>query len=231
MSAPGRDASERRQVWERRWRERRGEDFEWHLDRVPAQLADLVALQPDLSGPALDLGCGEGVTTSFLAGRFAPTVGVDIAFEAVVEARRQCPRAVFVVADAASLPFRDRSAAFLFDRGCLQNLARPAWSGYFVEADRVLTGAGVLQLLCSKAAPGRAPSLLSARGLRHRAKRILGRHRPPRSPQFLSHQLLIDLAPATLVPAQMEDFPFVTAKGHPRTFTHAVFGRPAGAQR
>lgn len=224
-----RGPTERRREWEERWQEKEGSSFGWHLDEVPAQLPRLLDSSPHPEGAALDLGCGEGVTTDHLAGRFALTVGLDIAYGAAVEARsyalQRQHHPSFVVADAAALPFRDGAFAFVFDRGCLQNMARASWPPYFTETDRLLRPGGMLQLLCSKGAPKAPPPLLSARGAKVRAKRLLGRGGSGSGPQFLSHALLTSLAPASSEVRAMEDFPYTTGSGHHRIFTHAVFRR------
>lgn len=219
---------ERRRVWEARWQDKEASSFGWHLVEVPAELPRLLDSVSLPEGPALDLGCGEGVTTDYLAERFSLTVGVDIAYGAAIQARsfagQHHHHPSFVVADAAALPFRDCAYAFVFDRGCLQNMPRVSWAGYFTETDRILRREGMLQLLCSKGAPKSAPSLLSIRGAKVRAKRLLGRGGGG-GPQYLSHALLRSLAPASYDVRIMEDFPYVTGGGHHRIFTHAVFLR------
>ncbi len=62
------------------------------------------------SGKILDVGCGDG--SSLLAAGACgckAAVGVDISFEAVLEAKRKLPWAHFVVARGDALPFQDNS--------------------------------------------------------------------------------------------------------------------------
>lgn len=217
--------SERRAVWERRWTEQRAEDMAWHLEEAPPELATLLDRAELPPGAALDLGCGNGVATAYLAGRFPVAVGIDIAHAAVTEARRGAagrganPR--FSVADASVLPFRTGAFSFVFDRGCLQNLPRDRWPGYWAEVERLLATGGALQLFCSKAARA-FPPLLSAKGLKARAKWLLGRRAGPR---FLSADLIRGLVPPRLRVVTLEELPYRTTRGGLREMVYGVFRR------
>lgn len=222
-------ATDRREVWEKRWREGSEAEFVWHMDEVPPELADLLDHGATLpTGAVVDLGCGGGVATTWLAQRPEPqlraTVGVDIAHGAVAEARRLAGQegaaASFVVADATSLPFRNGALALVFDRGCLQNVPRQRWSRYFTEVEGALRPGGAHQLFCSKAARS-FPPLLSARGLRRRAAWVLGRRGG--GPQFLSLALVQGLVSASLRAVELEERPFRTNRGQQRTMIYGLF--------
>src|SRR5687768_15603811 len=114
--APG-----KRQRWEDQWQRHRGAEFHWYLSEPPPELVRLVDEgRIPLRGAALDLGCGPGVATSYLAASFHPVVGLDIAHGAVVEARSRARAEnrdpLFLVAEAPVLPFRTGAFSFIFDR-------------------------------------------------------------------------------------------------------------------
>lgn len=216
--------SGRRSTWEERWQAGRESDFPWHMSEIPSELPQLLA-DSELPGTAaLDLGCGGGVATSWLAGRLQPAVGVDIAFPAIEEARSRAGEddvhPSFVVADAAALPFRGGAFSLVFDRGCLQNLPRDLWPTYFTEVESVLPPGGFLQLYCSKAT-GRLPPLMSVKGMRARVAWLLGRR--GHGPQFLSLALIQRLAPASLQTVRLVEMPFRSTAGRMRTMIHGVF--------
>jgi len=220
--APSAGTRKQRTRWERRYTSKQGEDFIWYLDQPPAELVRLVEEGGLPPGAALDVGCGPGVATAFLSRSFSPTVGLDIAFSALTQARERVAKegttAGFVVAAAPVLPFQSGAFSLVFDRGCLQALPREAWPVYFEEVRRLLKPGGTFQLFASK--PVRKfPPLLSYRGLRARARWVLGR----RGPQFLNHDLLRKLAGPSLEAQRMENFTFQPTAGPPRDMTHALF--------
>lgn len=167
---------ERRERWTNRYQRMDGEQFGWFLPVAPRQLIELLdgpsAPKP---GRALDLGCGPGVATCELSGRFDQAAGLDYAYPALERARERLAAegrtAWLLAADAAGLPFCGGSFNLLFDRGCLQNIPRGRWEAYFREVTRVLTLEGVLQLLCSRTT--RRPKLLSARGIKVRLRAVV----------------------------------------------------------
>ncbi|MFE7126192.1 class I SAM-dependent methyltransferase [Streptomyces sp. NPDC057617] len=87
------DVSERyREAWEGYWRatsDAPGEviwDVDPSLSAVPH--SELLLPYADASLPVVDLGCGNGTQTRYLATRFARAVGVDLSHAAIEHARR-----------------------------------------------------------------------------------------------------------------------------------------------
>ena len=90
------DVSERyRESWEGFWRETSdapGEamwDAEAALSAVPH--SELLLPYADAALPVVDLGCGSGTQTRYLATTFARAIGVDLSHAAVEHARRADP--------------------------------------------------------------------------------------------------------------------------------------------
>lgn len=210
--------------WERRYREHPSASFGWYLDHPPDQLVDLVERRLSLSdrGAALDLGCGPGVASNYLAGFFGSVVGVDISLSAVRQARDRVriggATPTFVVAAAPILPFGDETFSLEFDRGCLQCLPRRQWKAYFAEAARLLRPGGTLQLFVSSPTR-RFPPMLSRKGIRARLRWYVRR----RGIRIFSHDELRALSAPHLDCLAMEDSPFQLTTGTLRTMTHAVF--------
>ncbi|MCX5214651.1 methyltransferase domain-containing protein [Kitasatospora sp. NBC_00240] len=86
-------ASERyARAWEGYWAESKGEPGEpfWDADATltAAPHTELFAPHVDRTLPVVDLGCGNGTQTRYLAGHFPRAVGVDLSASAVAHARR-----------------------------------------------------------------------------------------------------------------------------------------------
>ncbi|OIJ97479.1 methyltransferase [Streptomyces sp. MUSC 14] len=81
-----------RNAWESYWRETSDEAGEAIWDCDPALSAEphsaLLLPHADAERTIVDLGCGNGTTTRYLATRFARAVGVDLSHAAVEHARR-----------------------------------------------------------------------------------------------------------------------------------------------
>ena len=230
MSEPGANAPRsghrqpptKRERWEEQWRSRPGSEFHWYLSEPPPELLELTSAS-ELPAGALDLGCGPGVATEHLARSFRPTVGLDIAFGAVAEARElvrtRGRQASFVVAEAPMLPFRAEAFGLVFDRGCLQAIPRTSWAVYFREVERLLKPGGMLQLYVSKAAR-EFPPLLSGRGVRLRLRWLRGKRG---GPQFVSPDAIRRLLPASMAEVELRQFPFHTSEGKTRNVTYGLF--------
>ncbi|MFE2177441.1 class I SAM-dependent methyltransferase [Kitasatospora sp. NPDC059462] len=96
-----------RDAWEGFWRDAPEGEGSVIWDAEPALTAErhLALFAPHLADPELplvDLGCGNGTQTRFLAGRFARVLGADLSAAAVELARRSDPgeRAAYLRLDA-----------------------------------------------------------------------------------------------------------------------------------
>ncbi|MFF4587435.1 class I SAM-dependent methyltransferase [Streptomyces sp. NPDC001388] len=97
-----------REAWEGFWREAPddpGAVF-WDADPKVTAARHLALFEPRLADaglPLVDLGCGNGTQTRFLADRFRQVVGVDLAAAALDHARRADPagQATYRLLDAA----------------------------------------------------------------------------------------------------------------------------------
>jgi len=207
-------------MWETRYRERDLTQFFWYREDAPPELTRL--MEGDgrpTSGAALDLGCGPGVMSVYLAQFMSPTVGVDIAHAAVVQAKHlgeeKGSPARFMVVEAPDLPFRSGAFGLVFDRGCLQAIPRTSWQKYFQEVDRLLQPGGRLWLYCSTV---ERPGLLSKRGLKMRARRLLGKG----GPGSLSDAILRHL-PTSMETVELENRTFRTPAGRTRLLAYGLF--------
>jgi SAM-dependent methyltransferase len=118
-----------------------------HLDMLHAPYEPLLAaalfrLSPDAVGSALDLGCGPGRKTGWLARHLCPggrLLAVDIDRAAL---RRAAVPGRFLAADAAALPLRDASVALVWCVAALHAFADPAAA--LQEVRRVIQPGGTL---------------------------------------------------------------------------------------
>src|SRR5579884_372936 len=105
----------------------------WRAWKPAQDVHDLVA--PSLSGPVLDIGCGEGRLASVLKPGVA-WVGVDSSMTQLAGN----PHRPVVQADMNALPFRNRSFAEVTHLWCLYHLDDPVPA--IAEAQRVLRPGG-----------------------------------------------------------------------------------------
>lgn len=115
----------------------------WHL---PDPSPELLAASEDgwlgTAGTAVDLGCGLGTESAFLAAAGWAAIGADLSAAAVRSAAAAHAGVRFVRADALALPLRDASADLLIDRGCFHYVVAADRARYAREARRVLRRGG-----------------------------------------------------------------------------------------
>lgn len=121
-----------RQTWETRWSNRTHAPV-W-LDRgISAELVEAVRtawLSPE--GPVLDLGCGEGDVTAWLAEQGYAATGVDIAQAAIDRAEKKhagMKPGTFRQLDLTRDVLRQRFSSMV-DRGCFHTIKPPSRYSY-----------------------------------------------------------------------------------------------------
>lgn len=111
-----------REAWEGFWREAPGEPGAVFWDAEPALTVGihLALFEPHMTAaglPVVDLGCGNGTQTRFLADRFPRVLGADLSAAALAHARHADPagQAEFRQVDAAEKPETQQLHAELGD--------------------------------------------------------------------------------------------------------------------
>jgi SAM-dependent methyltransferase len=169
MTKPDTDARSDASWWEARYL---SGDSPWDTGVVPPEVITLVESSGVSRGWALDLGCGSGVTSCYLATHGYRVVGIDLAREAlqrgVARAATSALPCFFVRASAARLNFVHVRAALAIDIGCFHNLTPFERKSYIQSLAEHLQG-GAHYLLYTffsarLAQPGSDPSAASVVG-------------------------------------------------------------------
>lgn len=114
----------------------------WDLDWPGPDLVAATAVLGLGAGSAIDLGCGGGAESLYLASRGLAVLGVDVSMAALAIARargrKSAVRATFCQSSVFDLPVQTSSVDFANDRGCLHSLHLDDWARYACELARVL---------------------------------------------------------------------------------------------
>jgi SAM-dependent methyltransferase len=118
----------------------------WDTGIVPPELVALVESGLLTPGWALDLGCGSGVSSRYLARHGFRVAGVDIAQRALAraaaQARAEALPASFLRGDVADLSFLRLTATFALDVGCFHSLLVERKLEYVASLTRHLAPGG-----------------------------------------------------------------------------------------
>lgn len=162
--------------WEERYQR---SETPWDTGIVPPELHELVdsgRLRPP--GVTLDLGCGTGTNVNFLSGLGFTAIGVDLAWQAVAEARRKALAAGlparFFAGDVAVLPLGEVKVCFALDMGCLHSLSGEDRERYARSLARLTEPGGLYMLYgfdhdpaAGESSRGFAPGEIAARFAAH----------------------------------------------------------------
>jgi SAM-dependent methyltransferase len=122
----------------------------WDTGIVPPEVEALLSSARGAPGWALDLGCGSGISTRYLARHGFRVVGIDLAISALRRgqqgAQAEGLAAHFCLGDVADLGYLDLQATLALDVGCLHTLAAERREAYIESLAAHLT-AGAFYLL------------------------------------------------------------------------------------
>lgn len=125
----------------------------WNIGR-PQDAVRYLVESDQVKGKVLDVGCGTGLQTRYLASRGLDVLGVDFSGEAVHrakdEARRTGSSAEFLVWNALELSGLNRKFDTVLDSAMMHCLNRDQRPGYVRQLSTVLRPGGILFLLCSQ---------------------------------------------------------------------------------
>lgn len=101
----------------------------------------------------LDVGCGTGRNSIYLAQRFGKVVGIDYSQQSVALSKRSANslgiRADFIIGDAISMPFRKGSFDIIVDSFTSTSMQGADTRNRFArECDRLLLSGGLLLMRC-----------------------------------------------------------------------------------
>jgi methyl halide transferase len=125
------------------WNDRyRDGNLPWDTGRPSSELQRVISKHGIKPCRALDIGCGTGTNSVWLAQQGFEATGIDLAPLAVERAKELAQAAGvvahFVVADVLRLPDPDQPFAFFFDRGCYHAVRRDEPNQYAPAVSRQL---------------------------------------------------------------------------------------------
>ena len=142
----------------------------WDTGIAPPILEALVSDESLKPGRALDLGCGRGTNTLFLAKHGWKVQGIDFAPPAIRAARRKkssapadvAARVQFRTGDVSKLEVRVEPFDLAFDQGCLHSLPTDLRAGYASGLKGNLRSGGRYLLWAFKPESSPPPSMAEA---------------------------------------------------------------------
>lgn len=146
--------------WDDIYRKYPLDELGWELGKPRPILVEFVEKDLVKKGKALDLCCGAGTNTVYLAEKGFEVTGIDISPTAIEFAKKKAEKAnvkiKFKVADFTELPFADEEFDFVFDMGCFHHVKIDDRQAFINGVHRVLKKSGGYMLTCFSFRNGRA---------------------------------------------------------------------------
>jgi len=124
----------------------------WELGKPRPILVEFVEKGLVKKGKALDLCCGAGTNTVYLAQNGFEVTGIDISPTALEYAKAKAKKADvainFSVENFVELPFKDEAFDFVFDMGCFHHVEPEDRQRFIQGVSRVLKQGGMYMLTC-----------------------------------------------------------------------------------
>ncbi len=116
----------------------------WTDTRIPRELEELI--ESDKPRTSLELGCGLGRFSKFMAGQKMQATGVDFSAVAIEKAKKRVVgdryKPTFLVGDVTNLKMLTEPFDVSFDVGCFHCLERGEQQNYVKEIHRLLKPGG-----------------------------------------------------------------------------------------
>ena len=146
----------------------------WETGQPSAELRRVVAQEGIQPGAAIDLGCGSGINSVWLAHQGFDVTGVDFNRLAIMKARERAAaagvRVNFVVADLLDFPDGFGPFPFFLDRGCYHAVRAIDVKGYLRTLERITAEGSIGLVLAGNAKEtppeGQGPPVVSEEEIR-----------------------------------------------------------------
>ncbi len=138
--------------WDEVYRNYPLDELGWELGKPRPLLVEYVEKGLLPKGNALDLCCGAGTNTLYLARQGFDVSGIDISKTAIVIAKKKAQQAKvhidFLMESFIDLSFSDNKFYFVFDMGCFHHVHVEERAKFIAGVHRVLMQGGVYMLTC-----------------------------------------------------------------------------------
>jgi SAM-dependent methyltransferase len=139
-------------VWDEYYRRYPLEELGWELGKPRTILVEYMEKRFFPKGKALDICCGAGTNTVYLAQNGYDVTGIDISTTAIQIAKKKAMAARvsidFLAASFIDLPFIDGVFSFVWDMGCFHHVEVEERSKFIDGVHRTLKSDGVYMLTC-----------------------------------------------------------------------------------
>src|SRR3989304_3893887 len=146
--------------WDQIYRKYPLEELGWELGKPRPLLVEFVEKGLIKKGKALDICCGAGTNTVYLAEKGFKVTGIDISSKAIEYARKKAAHAKVTldlrVRSFLDLPFSDEEFDFVFDMGCFHHVKVEDRLMFIKGVHRVLKSGGSYMLTCFSYMNGRS---------------------------------------------------------------------------
>ena len=146
------EAEKIKQRWEGAYKSGHYTEMPWEKNRAEEDLVRLVEGKKVKKGSVLDICCGAGTHSIYLAKKGFDVTGIDISDTAIKTAKERAKaskaKADFLVGNAFNLKFREKEFDFIFDRGCFHHVPPKYRRRYISGIYRVLKNRGRYLLMC-----------------------------------------------------------------------------------
>jgi 2-polyprenyl-3-methyl-5-hydroxy-6-metoxy-1,4-benzoquinol methylase len=138
--------------WDQIYRKYPLEELGWELGRPRPILVEFVEKGRIKKGKALDICCGAGTNTVYLAEKGFEVTGIDISQKAIAYAKKKAQQANvkvdFRVQNFLELPFATAEFDFVFDMGCFHHVKVEDRPKFIKGVHCVLKNGGTYLLTC-----------------------------------------------------------------------------------
>jgi ubiquinone/menaquinone biosynthesis C-methylase UbiE len=138
--------------WDQIYRKYPLEELGWKLGRPRPILVEFIEKGFIKKGKALDICCGAGTNTVYLAEKGFEVTGIDISPKAIAYAKKKAKQANvninLMVQNFLNLPFEKAEFDFVFDMGCFHHVKIEDRPKFIKGVHRVLKNGGTYLLTC-----------------------------------------------------------------------------------